>query len=439
MWPKRACGPRALILLHDIVSIVCFVFDWRTQRGGHKGGNDGQRTHIEQKGVIGRLRRGPVADQAAEHEDIVVPCHAGGVLLTGRRHRPADAWLGPNKLAYNNAHACQWTTQRGEGGRKGRYRWQSRGCRRSGPRRSSRSHHPAPNGHQSKRSARSSCPQTPRWHVPKASPCPGQTPRSTTPRWLFYLGIRGKRRKIRVPTIIIIKRLAFPLARTCRQLSDVCVQRAVCVLAAKDKQLSSLLFLTPQKKKGFARLPTSPSSQPPRLFAATARLHRNALRSTACLLRPTPTTATRTRAPWATATGPPPRCCCSCYCWGCWGCRGWCRCCCCPLARAPCCRPGCCRRRRCWATRATTPTAPVCVCESCRGGTRLKWGHLFIQNQLNPSVVSHVGLEKIFISSLACICVGESAGISRSSGSAELTEMGRKNKRPSRDQPELGN
>jgi len=48
-----------------------------------------------------------------------------------------------------------------------------------------------------------------------------------------------------------------------------------------------------------------------------------------------------------------------------------------------------------------------------------------------------VELEKIFISNLACVCVGESAGIGRSSGSAKLTEMGRKNKRPSRDQPDL--
>jgi len=50
---------------------------------------------------------------------------------------------------------------------------------------------------------------------------------------------------------------------------------------------------------------------------------------------------------------------------------------------------------------------------------------------------SHVGLEKHFISNLACVCIGESAGISRSSGSAKLTEMGRKNKRPSRDQLDL--
>ena len=47
---------------------------------------------------------------------------------------------------------------------------------------------------------------------------------------------------------------------------------------------------------------------------------------------------------------------------------------------------------------------------------------------------SRVGLEKNFISSLACVCVGESAGIGRSSGSTKLTEMGRKNKRSSRDQ-----
>jgi len=42
----------------------------------------------------------------------------------------------------------------------------------------------------------------------------------------------------------------------------------------------------------------------------------------------------------------------------------------------------------------------------------------------NPSVVEgRITLEKNFISSLACVCVGESAGTSRSSGSTKLTEM----------------